>query len=49
VINNIKVSDDAKEKAAGNLEEGRRRAQVKRSEPRNDGQSNPSSSGGQSK
>jgi hypothetical protein len=39
VIINIKVSDDAKEKAAGNLEEGRRRAQVKRSDPRNDGQS----------
>jgi hypothetical protein len=39
VINNIKISDDAREKAAGNLEEGRRRAQVKRSDPRNDGQS----------
>lgn len=39
VINNIKVSDDAKERAAGNLEEGRRRAQVKRSDPRSDGQS----------
>jgi BON domain len=34
VINNIKVGDDAKQKAAGNLEEGRRRAQVKRSDPR---------------
>jgi hypothetical protein len=33
-VNNIKISDDAKEKAAGNLEQGRRRAQVKRSDPR---------------
>jgi hypothetical protein len=48
VINNIKVSDDAKAKAADNLEQGRRRAQVKRGDPRDDGQShvssNPSSS-----
>src|ERR1700674_673549 len=28
VVNNIKISDEAKEKAAGNLEQGRRRAQV---------------------
>jgi hypothetical protein len=34
VVNNIKVSDAAKAKAAENLEEGRRRVQVKRSEPR---------------
>jgi len=34
VVNNIKVSDTAKEKAAENLDEGRRRAQVKRSDPR---------------
>lgn len=34
VINNIKVSDAAKQKAAENLEQGRRRAQVKRSDPR---------------
>jgi osmotically-inducible protein OsmY len=34
VVNNIKVSDEAKEKAAENLDSGRRRAQVKRSEPR---------------
>jgi hypothetical protein len=34
VVNNIKVGEDAKQKAAGNLEQGRRRAQVKRSEPR---------------
>jgi len=34
VVNNIKISDEAKEKAAGNLEQGRRRAQVKRSDPR---------------
>ncbi len=32
VVNKIKVSDAAKEKAAANLEKGRRRAQVKRSE-----------------
>jgi hypothetical protein len=36
VVNNIKVSDAGKEKAADNLDEGRRRAQVKRSEPRTD-------------
>jgi len=35
VVNNIKVSDDAKARAAGNLEEGRRRVQVKRGETRN--------------
>jgi len=34
VVNNIKISDEAKEKAAGNLEQGRRRAQVKRGDPR---------------
>jgi hypothetical protein len=34
VVNNIKIGDAAKEKAAGNLEQGRRRAQVKRSDPR---------------
>ena len=34
VINNIKVTDAAKQKAAANLDQGRRRAQVKRSEPR---------------
>jgi osmotically-inducible protein OsmY len=32
VVNRIEVSDAAKEKAASNLESGRRRAQVKRSE-----------------
>ena len=36
VVNNIKVSDAGKEKAADNLDEGRRRAQVKRSDPRTD-------------
>jgi hypothetical protein len=36
VVNNIKVSDEAKQKAAENLDEGRRRAQIKRSEPRSD-------------
>jgi hypothetical protein len=39
VVNNIKISDDAKAKAADNLDQGRRRAQVKRSDPRNDGHS----------
>ena len=34
VVNNIKVSDAAKETAAANLEQGRRRAQVKRGEVR---------------
>ncbi|MGH9645242.1 MAG: BON domain-containing protein [Bryobacteraceae bacterium] len=34
VVNNIKVGDDAKQKAAGNLDQGRRRAQVKRSDSR---------------
>jgi len=34
VVNNIKVTDDAKQKAAANLDQGRRRAQVKRSEAR---------------
>lgn len=32
VVNNIKVSDAAKQQAAQNLEQGRRRAQVKRSD-----------------
>ena len=36
VVNNIKISDEAKEKAAENLEQGRRRAQVKRSAPRSE-------------
>jgi hypothetical protein len=36
VVNNIKVSDAAKNKAADNLDSGRRRAQVKRSDPRTD-------------
>ncbi len=39
VVNNIKISDDAKAKAADNLEQGRRRAQVKRSDTRDDGRS----------
>jgi len=34
VVNQIKVGDVAKQKAAGNLDQGRRRVQVKRSEPR---------------
>lgn len=36
VNNRIVVSDAAKQKAAGNLEEGRRRAQVKRGDTRDD-------------
>jgi len=32
VVNNIKVGDAAKQAAAGNLDQGRRRAQVKRSD-----------------
>jgi hypothetical protein len=34
VTNKVEVSDAAKKKASGNLEEGRRRAQVKRGETR---------------
>jgi hypothetical protein len=34
VVNNIKVSDAAKQKASENLEQGRRRAQIKRSDAR---------------
>jgi BON domain-containing protein len=36
VNNHIQISDAAKEKAAANLETGRRRAQVKRSDTRSD-------------
>lgn len=36
VNNHIEISDEARQKAAGNLEEGRRRAQVKRGDPRSD-------------
>ncbi len=34
VNNQIQISDAARKKASANLEEGRRRAQIKRSEPR---------------
>lgn len=34
VINNVAVSEEARAKAAGNLEQGRRRAQVKRGDAR---------------
>src|ERR1700722_12770596 len=34
VVNNIKIGDAAKQKAMDNLEDGRRRVQVKRSDPR---------------
>jgi hypothetical protein len=36
VNNHIEISDAAKERAAGNLEEGRRRAQIKRGDARSD-------------
>lgn len=36
VNNRVQISDGAREKAAANLEKGRRRAQVKRAEPRSD-------------
>jgi BON domain len=34
VNNRVQISDAAKQKAAGNLETGRRRAQIKRGDPR---------------
>ncbi|MBM3728119.1 MAG: hypothetical protein FJW40_22170 [Acidobacteria bacterium] len=34
VVNRIQISEAARERAAANLEKGRRRAQVKRGEPR---------------
>jgi hypothetical protein len=36
VNNRVQISEGAREKAAANLEKGRRRAQVKRAEPRSD-------------
>jgi hypothetical protein len=39
VNNHIQISDAARQKAAGNLEQGRRRVQVERGEPRS--QANP--------
>jgi hypothetical protein len=41
VVNHIKVSDAAKQKAEDNLDQGRRRAQVKRGDPRTDTKSQP--------
>jgi hypothetical protein len=41
VENHITVSDAAKQSAAANLEQGRRRAQVKRSEPGRSSEINP--------
>jgi hypothetical protein len=41
VVNHIKVSDAAKEKATDNLDEGRRRAQLKRGDTRSDPRSQP--------
>lgn len=34
VVNNIKIGDAAKQSAADNLDQGRRRVQIKRSDPR---------------
>ena len=42
VNNHIQVSDAAKEKAAANLEKGRRRAQIKRGDARSDASQPPS-------
>jgi len=39
VINRVQISDAAREKAAANLEQGRRRAQVKREDARSDARS----------
>jgi hypothetical protein len=36
VVNHIEISEAAKQKAAQNLETGRRRAQIKRSDPRSE-------------
>ena len=41
VNNRIQLSDAAKEKAAANLETGRRRAQIKRGDSRSDPRSDP--------
>jgi osmotically-inducible protein OsmY len=41
VNNRIQLSDAAKEKAAANLETGRRRAQIKRGDSRSDARSDP--------
>jgi hypothetical protein len=41
VNNRIQVSDAARQKAAGNLEQGRRRAQVQRGDPRSDAPATP--------
>jgi hypothetical protein len=42
VSNHVQISDAAKAKAAGNLEQGRRRVQVKRGDERSDARSAPS-------
>jgi hypothetical protein len=42
VNNHIQISDAAKEKAAANLEKGRRRAQIKRGDARSDSSQPPS-------
>ena len=42
VNNHVQISDAAKEKAAANLEKGRRRAQIKRGDARSDSSQPPS-------
>jgi len=42
VNNHVQISDAAKEKAAANLEKGRRRAQIKRGDARSDASQPPS-------
>ena len=46
VNNHIQISDAARQKAAGNLETGRRRAQIKRGDNRSDSRSSPRSTAG---
>jgi len=44
VNNHIEVSDAARQKAAGNLEQGRRRVQIKRGDARSDPRGTPATS-----
>ena len=46
VRNRIQLSDAAKQRASANLEQGRRRAQISRGEPRSEARSAPSSATG---
>lgn len=47
VVNQIQISEAAKEKAAANLENGRRRAQIKRGDSRSEPRTTGKGSGGQ--